>query len=102
MDKGIPLRDALPVQAPSPDGLGHSAGIPSADGWIAHDGGDCPCNPTEAVEIVTKGGDVSQWPHASSVIWRWDAYIAEIHATIPQGAQVAFWRPKPNQEPTNG
>ena len=28
---GAPLRDGLPVQAPSPDGLGQSAGIPSAD-----------------------------------------------------------------------
>lgn len=29
--EGVPYRDGLPVQAPSPDGLGHSAGIPSAD-----------------------------------------------------------------------
>lgn len=28
--EGAPYRDGLPVQAPSPDGLGHSAGIPSA------------------------------------------------------------------------
>jgi hypothetical protein len=29
-DLGHPLRDGLPVQAPSPSGLGHSAGIPDA------------------------------------------------------------------------
>lgn len=30
---GHPLRDGLPVQAPSPDGLGHSAGIPDAENF---------------------------------------------------------------------
>jgi hypothetical protein len=30
-NNGHPLRDGLPVQAPSPDGLGHSAGIPDAE-----------------------------------------------------------------------
>ena len=29
-EQGAPLRDGLPVQAPSPSGLGHSAGISSA------------------------------------------------------------------------
>lgn len=33
MVRALPYGTTLPVQAPSPDGLGHSAGIPSADGW---------------------------------------------------------------------
>ena len=64
-----------------------------SDKWIKHDGGGCPCDPTDAVEIMTRGGDISRWERASSVVWPWDAYIAETHSPIPYCAQVTLWRP---------
>lgn len=57
-DDGHPLRDGLPVQAPSPDGLGHSAGIPDAQSVKWQKGKPNDIHSPSLIWLLGRCGDV--------------------------------------------
>lgn len=59
--------------------------------WKAHDGGDCPAEAGELVEIEVRAGDISQMK-SEAVVWKYGTFILELPGTMPADCEVVRWR----------